>query len=58
MLTLSVAYQNAVSGLTCAWEAYLVPISFSRSAGGGSYIQSAWPFWTAVTSDSTVCPKA
>jgi hypothetical protein len=56
-VTFSVAYQNAVSGFTCAWDVYLVPISLSRSAGGGSNIQSASPFSTAVTSDSTVCPK-
>src|SRR5438552_7968413 len=33
-LVLSVRYQNAVSGLTCTWRAYVVPISLSRSAGG------------------------
>ena len=41
----------------CACAAYLVPISFSRSAGGASAIQSACPFSIAVTSSSTVRPN-
>src|SRR5436305_1288214 len=47
----------AVCAFTCACEAYFVPISFSRSAGGASAIQSAWPFSIWVTSSSTVRPK-
>ena len=51
------AYQNAVSGLTCTWLAYFVPISPSRSAGGASSVQSAWPFSIAVICASTVRPN-
>ena len=50
-------YQNAVSGVTCTWLAYFVPISESRSAGGCSSVQSACPFWIAVICASTVRPK-
>ena len=50
-------YQNAVSGFTCAWSAYLLPTSANRSAGRSSKTQSAWPFCTAVTAASTVWPN-
>src|SRR5206468_4503847 len=47
-----------VSGLTCTRLEYFAELSSpSRSAGGWSKIQSAWPFWTAVTSASTVRPN-
>ena len=38
----------------CDW--YLSEISPRRSAGGGSYIQSAWPFSTSVTESSSDSP--
>src|SRR6478672_3281945 len=47
----------AVSGLTWTWSAYFVDISFNRSAGGGSNIQSAWPFSTWVTCASAERPN-
>jgi hypothetical protein len=56
MLTFIGAYQNAVNGVRCVCAAYFVPSSFSRSAGGKSYPQSACPFSTAVTCASTVRP--
>lgn len=52
MFTFIGAYQNASCGLMCTCLGYFVPISLSRSAGGGSNIQSALPFSTADTSDS------
>src|SRR6266536_1087026 len=57
MRTLNAKYQTAVSGLTCTWSAYLVEISLSRSDGGVSNIQSAWPFSTWVTSASAERPN-
>src|SRR3954468_287804 len=50
-------YQTAVSGLTWTWSAYFSLISGSRSDGGLSNIQSAWPFSTCVTCDSGVSPN-
>src|SRR6266550_3191442 len=47
----------AVSGLTWTWSAYFVDISFNRSAGGESNIQSAWPFSTWVTCASAERPN-
>jgi hypothetical protein len=41
----------------CTWLEYLVPISFSRSDGGCSSIQSACPFSISVTSASPVRPN-
>jgi len=56
MLTFIGAYQNAVRGSMWTWLGYFVPISPRRSAGGFSYVQSAWPFSTAVTCASTGRP--
>src|SRR5262245_13235565 len=41
----------------CTWLVYFVLISVRRSDGGGSNIQSAWPFSTAVTSASVLRPN-
>ena len=57
MRTLKAKYQTAVSGLTCTWSPYFVEISFRRSEGGLSNIQSACPFSTWVTSASVERPN-
>src|SRR5262249_53379658 len=55
--TLNAKYQTAVSGLMKTRLGYFVPISFRRSAGTWSKIQSAWLLATCVTSASTERPN-
>ena len=57
MFTFMGRYQSAKSVLMCTCEAYFVPISLRRSAGGESSVQSAWPFSICVISASTVSPN-
>src|SRR5919197_1043715 len=57
MRTFIAMYQTAVSGFTWTWSPYFVEISFRRSEGGVSNIQSAWPFSTWVTSASAERPN-